>query len=449
MEAMIAAPHPAMSPPRHTKTSCGRIEKSRVKKSDTKSANYSIAGRTYACDSCKRGHRVSKCTHALQRPVHMTNDPGRPSADQKRHCDCPKQCSCTKKNCKCDRTCLCTQLMYMLVYVPFTKGEEEEENEVGEWRIDREVITDLKGNQLSLGEIRSREQKKQRQPGDVRSKVAQRRSIPFDEPFSQTKTNPTSASTLGSCCSHKKAIETNVLPKPPIIEPHLSGAARRLCDCGSTCACAFCLDHPNNSISQDIARQKAKAYFAKEPSETSVKIEDFPNHSIPAKGSCMGTNPQFAMLKHSNPTSMELSNAFGTDSTSRNGYFLSYPLTMYQTFPNFKPSLPLEATGPLSTQVIDQNLLTTLPVQDLIPDIPDLPNLPEYNSDSLFLDPTMWNIGDASTSSFLDNSINTYSNLEWLNPQQSAELWPGESLNDGATITPAELIMHDYDAAVP
>ena len=436
-----------MSPLKHTNVLSGRVEKSRVKRPDTKSANYSIAGRTYACDSCKKGHRVSKCTHALQRPVHMTNDPGRPSADQKRHCDCPKQCSCTKKNCKCDRTCLCTQLMYMLVYVPFTKGREEQENVVGEWRVDREVITDLKGNQLSLSEIRSREEKKQRQPGDGRSKVADTRTTPLQKPSSLTDTTKPSISKVSNCCSHKQAIKTNAVPKTPIIVSQPSDAARRLCDCGSACACAFCLDHPNNSVSQDIARQKATAYFAQEPPERSIKTDDFADHLMPARGSCMGTSPQFAMLNNSNPSSMELSNAFGTDSTSQNGYFLSYPLTMFQTFPNLKTAAPIGLAGLPSTNVMDQALLPTPPDHSMIPQIPDLPVLPDYNSDPLFLDPMIWNIGDASTSSFLDNSINSYSNLEWLNPRQHPELWSSENQTDGATITPSEL-MNVYNTEV-
>src|SRR5271154_2780670 len=195
-----------------TKIQDGRVEKSRARKGESKLPNYSIAGRTFACQSCKKGHRVSKCTHALERPVHMTNDPGRPSADQKRHCDCPKQCSCTKKNCKCARNCMCTQVMYILVHVPFENQAENTETS-GEWRIDKEVITDLKGNRLSEEEIQERARLKLMQKSEIdvhrlNHPEARSLSLPTSSASSVANRLPLSAENTSTkcCCQHRTAI---------------------------------------------------------------------------------------------------------------------------------------------------------------------------------------------------------------------------------------------------
>ncbi|KAK9893245.1 copper-fist-domain-containing protein, partial [Cystobasidium minutum MCA 4210] len=43
-----------------------------------------LDGQKYACESCFKGHRVSKCTHT-DRPLFVPNKKGRPST-QCKHC---------------------------------------------------------------------------------------------------------------------------------------------------------------------------------------------------------------------------------------------------------------------------------------------------------------------------------------------------------------------------
>jgi hypothetical protein len=294
----------------------GRIEKSKAKK-DSKQPTYRIGGRTFACEACKKGHRVSKCTHASERPVSMTNDPGRPSGDQKRHCDCPKQCACTKKNCKCDRNCSCTQSMYMLVYVPMKDGEKAKE---GEWQIGQEVITDLQGKQLTDEEIRVRNELKQLQ-----------QMARSGTPGSATlKASPTiSESTPRSCCQHKKNIEEQKQPEPTP-EELPAGQRRPQCNCGTGCTCAFCLDHPNNQTSHLLAQQQA-AYFS---SQTHGQQQMYPSWEPPqVGGSCMGTNPRFAVSNTPNPSQSQFQSLFpAVGPAGQGGYFISYPFTKFSGF---------------------------------------------------------------------------------------------------------------------
>jgi hypothetical protein len=291
----------------------GRVEKSKAKK-ESKQPTYRIGGRTFACEACKKGHRVSKCTHASERPVSMTNDPGRPSGDQKRHCDCPKQCACTKKNCKCDRNCSCTQSMYMLVYVPMKDGEKAKE---GEWQIGQEVITDLQGKQLTDEEIRIRNELKQMQQM-AKSGV----------PASATlKASPTASEAAPkSCCQHKKNIEEETQPILSPEEP-VAGQRRPQCNCGTGCTCAFCLDHPNNQTSHLLAQQQA-AYFS---SQTYGQQQMYPSWEPPQMGgSCMGTNPRFAVSNIPNPSQSQFQTLFpAVGPAGQAGYFISYPFTKF------------------------------------------------------------------------------------------------------------------------
>jgi hypothetical protein len=278
----------------------------------------------------------------------MTNDPGRPSADQKRHCDCPRSCTCTKKNCKCDRQCTCMQTMYMLVYVPVGEKESDEEKQKGEWKIDREVITDLKGNKLSPEEIELRRQGKSRQQGrpsragtlgavngrlssqGSATRVATPVSIKTDESAA------VSASTPKSGCCHRK----NIQDDRPITEvknenppPAQARRPRGTCNCGDNCACAMCLDHPNNPTSHSIIQRAAQ--FGGNVSSMRVNALDQGVHTpLEEKNlSCMGTNPQFAWHTHPDPSVADLQTIFGTDNATTHGYYLAYPVSGHSFTP--------------------------------------------------------------------------------------------------------------------
>ena len=317
----------------------GRIQKPKPKKNGL-TPTYRIDGRTFACEGCKNGHRVSKCTHAGQRPVHMTNDPGRPSADQKRHCDCPKTCTCQKKNCKCPRNCTCVQTMYMLVYVPVDQQKQE-----GEWKVDKTVLTDLKGKVLTAEEVETRRLEKLRQQGRPSRAstlgavddmpVSQGYTTRFETPVSiKTETSTaTSASTPKSSCCHRKNIHVEQ-PVPRVdydtTVPVRTRRALGSCNCGENCPCEFCLDHPNNKTSQDIAQQRARQYFGNIPKlEEGAFDESCPNPPAQKGLSCMGTKPRFAFHTNPDPSDAEYQAIFGPDATTADGYFLAYDVGSY------------------------------------------------------------------------------------------------------------------------
>jgi Copper fist DNA binding domain len=328
----------------------GRVQKPKAKKRDGIVPNYRIDGRTFACEGCKNGHRVSKCTHAPHRPVLMTNDPGRPSADQKRHCDCPKTCSCTKKNCKCDRNCTCVQTMYMLVYVPMGECENNQEKQKGEWKIDHEIITDLKGKPLTEEEIESRRREKSRQKQGRTSRAGTLGAV-NDRPPSQGSTNTTAtsismktemattvaASTSESGCCHRKNVqEQSRVPEvkkenltPVQVERPLGD-----CNCGDECACAMCLDHPNNMTSQRIIQRRAAQLWS---NPSMLRGNALNQKSLTPPGekslSCMGTRPQFAFHTNPHPSEADFQTMFGQDATTSRGYCLSYPVNGYPSTP--------------------------------------------------------------------------------------------------------------------
>jgi hypothetical protein len=323
----------------------GRIEKAKTKK-ESKVPTYRIGGRTFACEACKKGHRVSKCTHASERPVSMTHDPGRPSGDQKRHCDCPKQCSCTKKNCKCDRNCSCTQKMYMLVYVPMKDGDTGERDKEGEWKIDQEVITDLQGKKLTDDEIKVRNKLKQLQQSAKSGALLPENSKP-------SPTILTDDSAPKSCCQHKKNIEEQKQPIP-VPEEASNGQRRPQCNCGTGCTCAFCLDHPNNQTSHLLAQQQA-AYFSNQAyGQPQMESSWAP---LQVGGSCMGTNPRFAISNTPNPSHSQFQTLFpAAGPAGQGGYFISYPFTRFSPLtqspfiqPMHSPMIAKPITGPPPT----------------------------------------------------------------------------------------------------
>lgn len=317
----------------------GRVQKPKIKKKDGIIPNYSINGRTFACEGCKNGHRVSRCTHAAQRPVLMTNDPGRPSADQKRRCDCPKTCQCTKKNCKCDRNCICMQTMYILVYVPLGDKESDEEKRKGEWQIGRTIITDLKGKELTEEEIELRRQEKSR-PQQGRTSRTGMLGAANGRPPAQAspvgiKTEESATTPAGTpksvCCGRQ-----NIQSQPPVVEvrkehtvPVQPKRLRGHCTCGDNCGCAICLDHPNNAASHRMVQQRAAEF-----SSNGLYLRGGLEHQRPTISedkslSCMGTIPQFAWHTKPDPSAADLQTLFGADNMADGGYFINYPVHGY------------------------------------------------------------------------------------------------------------------------
>jgi hypothetical protein len=329
----------------------GRVQKPKAKRRDGIVPNYRIDGRTFACEGCKNGHRVSKCTHAPHRPVLMTNDPGRPSADQKRHCDCPKTCACTKKKCKCDRNCTCVRTMYILVYVPMGERENNPEKQKGEWKIDHEIITDLKGKPLSEEEIESRRREKSRQKQGRTSRAGTLGTV-IEGPHSQSSANTPAASgsmetetattvagntPKSACCSHKNVQEQSRLPevKKENPTPHQPRPPLGDCNCGDECACAMCLDHPNNKTSHRIIQRRAAQLWS---NPSMLRGNALAEKSLTPPGekslSCMGTRPQFAFHTNPHPSEADFQTMFGQDATTSRGYCLCYPVNGYPSAPS-------------------------------------------------------------------------------------------------------------------
>ena len=315
----------------------GRVQKSKTRKGEAKAPNYRIDGRTFACEGCKNGHRVSRCTHAKDRPLHMTHDPGRPSGDEKRRCECPKQCSCTVKTCKCERNCTCTQIMYRLVYVPLEKGERNAEAEKGEWKIGTQIITDLKGNTLSDEDIKARNELRAQQKsakhtlglgkGDSAQSNMERAQTtilpsPVDSPMKPIKDDRMQH----ECCRHRMKLKTDSMGADYKLGTATANVKK--CNCGPGCKCAFCLDHPNNKTSQQIVQQQAAQFD--HLFQTPMMIPDIRQAqsliSANAPGSCMGTTPQFRWSSTPNLSSAQLQQAFGHTGQNSGGYYLQYPV---------------------------------------------------------------------------------------------------------------------------
>jgi hypothetical protein len=240
--------------------------------------------------------------------------------------------------------------MYMLVYVPMGERENNQEKPKGEWKIDHEIITDLKGKPLTEEEIENRRREKSRQQ-QGRTRRAGTLGAVNDGPPSQSSTNTTAtpvsmkteiattvaASTSKSGCCHSKNIQEQ--PRIPEVKKENPTLARTKsplgdCNCGDECACAMCLDHPNNKTSQRIIQQQA-AQLWRNPSILHENILDQKSLIPPEEKSlsCMGTRPQFAFHTNPHPSEADFQIMFGQDATTNRGYCLCYPVNGYPSAP--------------------------------------------------------------------------------------------------------------------
>ena len=236
-----------------------RIEDGKVKKLKATNKNelpaiQHINGKTYACESCKRGHRVHKCGHGKTRPISETKQPGRPSAGKRRGCHCPRNCQCTTKTCKCERDCACTQEAFLIVRLenPTITGREATSTPKPVWE-------DAEGNQLTLKKVWADANGKE--IDDEEYQARQRRLKEREEAIKDVP--------VSSCCGSTKLEEEPDSPKRgcrhrqnvAAIQPHPGRLSTDLtksqsslepttepwmstCSCGSGCSCLYCPDHP-------------------------------------------------------------------------------------------------------------------------------------------------------------------------------------------------------------
>lgn len=242
------------------------------KDSDADSAaKQTFGGRTFACVSCKNGHRVKTCNHGYTKPIAPTANPGRPSSgNPKKKCNCPKECACSdKNNCKCPPNCICVQTMYLIAHVaqkelPSIKAEAEKYrlNEKGQPEVLREVYADSNGKLLTDAEARRRqEEQSRREQGklqDVKSESSASSPFIYQSPdLVQAKSSccssksPSASVTLARSCHHaSKAAST------PSLSRHPSPAPTGNCNCGTSCECIHCPEHANNDATRQYNRQQ-------------------------------------------------------------------------------------------------------------------------------------------------------------------------------------------------
>ncbi|KEF51330.1 uncharacterized protein A1O9_12680, partial [Exophiala aquamarina CBS 119918] len=337
------------SPPKTARVEDGKVKKlkSSTKAEPTITAIQHINGKTYACESCKRGHRVHKCDHGKTRPISETNQPGRPSGGQKRGCQCPRNCACTSKTCKCQRDCSCTQDMYVIVRVdgpqllnrdasstPKPVWEDADGNKMTL----KKVWADANGKQIDEEEYNKRRQKnKEREEGlpptlDLMSCCATTTTTTTVKQPKQEPESPPPTAPVGGCrhrqnLSSFPANATLVPDQPQLSAKSANDPLMAACSCGSGCSCLYCPDHPNNATSINHTQQQVKNF-----AEQAYTGQGFvPNPSFVPEThsrSCMGGRPTFFLSRTPGISQQQLQQFFPED-LNPNAIYLTYPIQQH------------------------------------------------------------------------------------------------------------------------
>jgi len=468
----------ASSPPKTGRVEDGKIRKLKPNSKTEFTPIQQFNGKTYACESCKRGHRVNKCDHGRTRPISETNQPGRPSAGQKRGCHCPRNCACTTKTCKCQRDCSCTQEAFLIVRVdgpqiisreatssPKPVWEDANENR---WTL-KKVWADANGKEIDDQEYQERKRRlKEREDGVV--------STP-DIPKS-------------SCCGSKKPKEETQSPLPPAVggcrhrqnlekQPEQDSLAptavdmgtatkeswKAACSCGSGCSCLYCPDHPNNATSINHAQQQVKnlAEQALPEFDGLMPVSFMPETN---STSCMGGRPTFFLSRTPN-VSQQAMQQFFPDLADPNAIYLRYPISQHSWTNQPASSHCSHVASPtavISTMTQDANEHYVDPMNEMSEQtlefdfLPNDPNGTWDFSGNQFGDAsfswtdldasrgTDYNIGQATVASAMDGSIFPMSqssigpqipaiNVSMDNPMMSPTHLSGLSIVDGTTFS--------------
>lgn len=334
------------------------MEEKRIRKSEKKAEvipKQFFDGKTYACQSCKNGHRVRTCNHGRTKPIAPTNQPGRPSSGSKRKCTCPKNCGC-KDNCKCDRDCLCTQKMYLIALV--SKPEIKEiprtnspkppiwENESGQAETLKTVWADASGQLLSDAEAqrrqREKEQREQGQTGGCCSTKAVNEEVAKPAPKGG--------------CRHREAIKQEQ-STPALDSTLLAPAGTNRCTCGTACQCTLCPEHPNNAATRQYTAQTLNTMATQHNYLPSPSMISGPMYTpdVPQE-SCMGGQTRF-YLSRSKPTQQDFQNFF--PGAVSGDYVMSYPVDQWSTHQptdgmpsvHMQPFQNIQPQPPIVTQV--------------------------------------------------------------------------------------------------
>lgn len=407
----------------------------RVPSARTKPAPKQVFdNKTYACQQCKNGHRVSKCTHGMDRPIAPTNQPGRPSSGSQRKCTCPKRCPCQQtENCNCKENCMCTQKMYLIVHVSKPGGGDlcrssspkpEWQNERGERLTLASVWADARGEKLDVQEAERRQQ----------MKIAGAQSKTGSPSSSGSLEESTSTPKPSSCCSSKKAKSEITTPLPtasfaapsPPIQPseyastatpstkflqpamnhrdqllhssqHLTPVTSR-CNCGTACQCTLCPEHPNNTTTrhynaQQLSMMTTTPNHGYMPSQATLTGQMY--QPLTTQQSCVGGQASYFLSTRPH----DQQNMQGVLPGSHEGdYVMSYPMEMdmpmlqQHVVPSFSAQPSFDST-PMDMSVFDDNQM-------------DFGN----DSNMTFGNPSFWesNMGHASVDQIPTNASTAF-----------------------------------------
>ncbi|KAJ9601955.1 hypothetical protein H2200_013514 [Cladophialophora chaetospira] len=333
-----STPKTVPSPPK----SAARVEDGKVKKLKSSYKNdipaiQHINGKTYACESCKRGHRVHKCDHGKTRPISETNQPGRPSAGSKRGCHCPRNCACTTKTCKCERDCACTQEMFLVVRLdnPVAISRESTSTPKPVWE-------DAEGNQLTLKKVWADANGKEIDDEEYQARqrlMKEREDAAKDAPQSsccssrQPKKEPDSPK--GGCRHLQSMAAIQPHPGPSLLEATPQSQTTKpapepwmsTCSCGTGCSCLYCPDHPNNATSINHAQQQVKN-IAEQAYAGGNTLTPVPSNTESTSRSCMGGQPSF-FLSSTPDVSQHHLQQFFADTLNPNAIYLAYPISQH------------------------------------------------------------------------------------------------------------------------
>ena len=340
-------------------TTSSAMDEKRVRKTEKKAEvipKQFFDGKTYACQSCKNGHRVRTCNHGRTKPIAPTNQPGRPSSGSKRKCTCPKNCGC-KDNCKCDRDCLCTQKMYLIALVskpdakdiPRTNSPKPPvwENESGQAETLKSVWADASGQLLSDAEAqrrqREKEQREQGQTGGCCSTKPAKEDVAKPAPKGG--------------CRHREVVKQEQAT-PALDNALLAPSTTNRCTCGTACQCTLCPEHPNNAATRQYNAQTLNMMTTQHNYLPAPSMMNGPMYT-PAEPqeSCMGGQPRF-YLSRNKPTQQDFQNFF--PGAVSGDYVMSYPVDQWAM--QSPANLPTVQMQPFQHQ---QTVPPQMPTHDL------------------------------------------------------------------------------------
>lgn len=268
-----------------------------------------INGKTYACQACKTGHRVATCTHFKTKPLTPTNPPGRPASGVEKRKKCRCACACSAKGCKCGKNCHCTLQMWVVVQIPDTD----------KYKLDREVITDLKGLPLDDEEVQRR--KRMAEAASRPTSKLGTPSLDRSRANSLTITSPSQAKPVasGGCCKHKEKVAKQ--KETVAAAATATEKSAKQCNCGVDCTCGFCPEHPNNAYTTNLLRQQVRYLEPYDKDHLQTPLPFGPSMSLDM--SCMGGLPQLTQYQFWGVPSLD---EFSQFLPAPGGYTMAYPV---------------------------------------------------------------------------------------------------------------------------